>query len=86
MSDLGIAVHDLGTDRAGIVTASHPTIAATDLMHRLRELGINTSTTHVGSTRSDVAARDLPPMVRLSVHCTTTNDEIDRTLDVLGSF
>jgi len=86
MSDLGIAVHDLGTDRAGIVTASHPTIAASDLMQRLRELGINTSTTHVGSTRSDVAARDLPPMVRLSVHCTTTNDEIDRTLDVLGSF
>ena len=47
---------------------------------------INVSTTSAGSARADMERRGLPPMVRMSVHCTTTADEIDRTDRALGTI
>lgn len=54
-----------------------------DVRTQLAASGINVSTTFAGSARADMEARGLPAMVRMSVHCTTTPDEISRTLDAL---
>lgn len=86
LTDLGLTVHDEGRAKCGIVTASHPAIDSTTLSDRLRARGVNTSVTHVGSSRFDVERRDLPPMLRLSVHCTTTADELDRAAVVLAEL
>ena len=84
--DAGLTVHDRGIARCGIVTATHPTIESGVLRDRLGEHGINTSVTMVGSSRFDVEERGLPPLLRLSVHATTTVDELERTADVLAAF
>lgn len=79
---LGWEVHDVGNRRGAIVTTSHPTRGATDVREHLHAVGINVSTTFAGSARADMEARGLPPMVRMSVHCTTTPDEVERVLGV----
>ncbi|MEM9746184.1 MAG: aminotransferase class V-fold PLP-dependent enzyme [Actinomycetota bacterium] len=81
--EIGMAVHDDGVERCGIVTTTHPRLDSDALRARLTAAGINSSATFIGSARADMEARSLPPMLRLSVHCTTTPAEIDRTLEVL---
>ena len=84
LTEAGLTVHDAGLLKCGIVTATHPTVGAADLVGPLREQGINTSSTFAGSTRADVEARNLPPMLRMSLHCTTTSDELDRLVEALA--
>lgn len=86
LTDLGMTGHDEGIARCGIVTATHPTIASDLVRARLTEQGINTSVTHVGSSRADVERRDLAQMLRLSVHCTTTAAELDHVCSVLAGL
>ena len=85
LRDTGFTVHDPGAVRCGIVTASSDRRPADELKTMLAEHGINVSTTHVDSSRWDVEQRDLPPMLRLSVHYTTTPDELTSTVGVLAS-
>ncbi|MFK8024837.1 MAG: aminotransferase class V-fold PLP-dependent enzyme [Ilumatobacter sp.] len=82
----GLNVHDDGIAKCGIVTATHPTLESAAVVDRLREQAINVSSTFLGSARADMEARDLPSMVRFSVHCTTTHDEIERTVAALAAF
>ena len=77
---IGMVVHDQGTDRCGIVTATHPTARRPRSRRRSRPQNINVSTTFAGSARADMERRGLPSMVRMSVHCTTTGAEIERTI------
>ena len=86
LREIGMRVHDQGVTRCGIVTATHPTASAADVAAVLSSAQINVSTTHVGSARADMERRGLPSMVRLSVHCTTTGAEIERTIDVLRTL
>lgn len=86
LTQAGLDVHDEGIAKCGIVTATHPTVPAADLMAALTDHNINASTTFAGSARADMEARDLPSMLRLSVHCTTTPDELERTVHVLGAL
>ncbi len=84
--DAGWRVYDQGVRQCGIVTfgrarSDGPTAEA--LAERLTEHRIHSSLTLAGSARYDVERRDLPTLVRLSVHYTTTVDELDRTVDVL---
>ena len=84
--DAGWRVYDQGVQQCGIVTfgrarSDGPTAEA--LAERLTERRIHSSLTMAGSARYDVERRDLPTLVRLSVHYTTTVDELDRTVDVL---
>ena len=73
----GIAVHDLGATKGGIVTFAHERVAADDIKAALRREGINTTTSSVFSTRYDMEARGLTKLVRASVHYLTTEQEID---------
>lgn len=86
LSGASIAVHDEGLAKCGIVTMTHQRVAAGDVAAQLREVGINASSTFAGSARADMEARDLPAMVRLSVHCTTTTDEVDRAVRIIDSL
>lgn len=86
LTDSSMRVHDDGLAKCGIVTMTHPRLDSTDVVARLRERDINASSTFAGSARADMEARRLPPMVRLSVHCTTTTDELERTVDALADM
>ncbi len=83
LNEIGMIVHDQGVLRCGIVTASHGSVDAEALRDGLSAVGINTSVTSVGASRADVERRNLPSMLRLSVHCTTTTSELDRTFTAL---
>lgn len=84
LADAGLIVWDEGVERCGIVTVTHPRVDAEALRARLVEHRINATTTPAGSARWDVERRNLPTLLRLSVHVTTTPDEVARTVEVLG--
>jgi len=83
LTDIGMTVYDEGLEQSGIVTTATPTISSADLQAALATDGVNASVTFIGSSRYDVERRDLPPLLRLSVHCTTTVDELERSVAVL---
>jgi selenocysteine lyase/cysteine desulfurase len=82
----GMHVRDRGIARCGIVTFTHPSIPAERVAGRLRADRINTSTTALTSARADMESRNLAPMVRMSVHCTTTTDELDRAVTAIEAL
>ena len=75
-----LPVFDLGTERCGIVTTNVPGVAAADARRRLAAMGINATVTTRDSTLWDFERRGLDDMLRLSVHMTTTDAEIERAL------
>ncbi|HSL74300.1 MAG TPA: aminotransferase class V-fold PLP-dependent enzyme [Ilumatobacteraceae bacterium] len=82
--EAGLTVWDEGAERCGIVTTTHPSVPAAELQARLAAHRINSTTTPAGSSRWDVERRHLPPLLRLSVHYTTTTAELDHALEVVG--
>jgi cysteine desulfurase / selenocysteine lyase len=74
----GVAVHDLGVERSGIVSFTVAGEAPADIQRRLRAEGVNVHVSTLPSTRYDMEARDLPEIVRASVHYYNTEEEIDR--------
>lgn len=86
LSDLpGFTVHDVGRRRCGIVSFSNESIPAPLLCARLGEAGINTTVSSRSSTLIDAMRRELPDMVRASLHYYNDESEIDRMIDVLKS-
>jgi len=73
----GVAMHDLGTRRSGIVTFTKDGHPAGEIKEALTGQGINVSVSEPSSTRLD-ADRRRPPLVRASVHYITTEAELDR--------
>lgn len=74
----GLAVHDLGRERCGIVTFTVPGVTARDASVRLRAQGINTSVSTAPFARWDMEPRGLAELVRASPHAYNTEDELDR--------
>ncbi len=81
--ELGLPVYDLGARKCGIVTTALPGIATADVRNRLHAQGINASYSTPNSTRIDAEKRDLPDLLRLSVHYYNDEDEIDRLIQAL---
>jgi len=77
LTDAGARVHDVGARQCGIVTFSIDGTPAEEIKGRLAEANINTSVSSRTSAQFDFTARDLPDMVRASVHYYNTEDEID---------
>ena len=86
MRAIGWELHDEGIEQCGIVTASRRGVDADDARRALAEHSINVTTTTPGSSRWDVERRSLPTMLRLSVHVTTTPDELTAATDVLRAL
>jgi len=82
----GFPVFDLGQERCGIVTTNVPGVAAPDAKGRLAAAGINVSVTTRDSTLWDFERRGLDDMLRLSVHMTSTDAELERAVNTLASF
>ena len=83
LTEIGMTVYDEGVEQSGIVTTATASIPSVDLRAALAADGINASVTSIGSSRYDVERRNLPPLLRLSVHCTTTVGELERAIEVL---
>lgn len=83
--DAGFTVYDEGVQRCGIVTCATDAVVSDELQQLLTQHGINTTSTLADSSRWDVARRHLPTLLRLSVHYTTTVDELNTAVAVLAS-
>ncbi len=80
----GITVHDIGRQKGGIVTFSHAVVGADALKKGLAAERINVHTSGPEWSRLDAEARNLPLMVRASVHVYNTEEELDRCVEAIG--
>lgn len=79
----GLTIHDLGRDRAAIVSFSIDGYAADAVRATLTAKGINVSVSKPSSTLLDARLRDLPVIVRASPHYYNSDDELDRFLEAV---
>lgn len=82
----GVTVHDPGVFKSGIVTFSKVGVDIADAKRRLRAQNINVSTVPQGVARLDVQARDLPDMIRASLHAYNNEDELVRLVDAVAAL
>jgi cysteine desulfurase/selenocysteine lyase len=81
----GVTVWDAGVERCGIVSFTVDGNNADEIQRWLAKARINVSVSRVSSTRLDMEARGLPNLVRTSVHCYNTAEEIEQFCNVLAS-
>lgn len=81
----GFTVYDEGTERCGIVTTAIAAVPSDELRSLLAAHGVNTTSTHPNSSRWDVERRGLPSLLRMSVHCTTTTEELETAMAILAT-
>jgi cysteine desulfurase / selenocysteine lyase len=74
----GLTICDEGRRPSGIVTFSHDRLEADRIRHQLRAQQINTWVSRKPSTRLDYEHRQLPDLVRASVHYFNTDGELDQ--------
>ncbi|WP_067333786.1 aminotransferase class V-fold PLP-dependent enzyme [Stappia indica] len=79
----GVAVHDRGTRKCGIVTLTVEGEAPSETRARLTAAGINTSVSSASSARIDLPRRGLDSVLRASLHAYNTEVEIETLLKAL---
>ncbi|MBL4906523.1 MAG: aminotransferase class V-fold PLP-dependent enzyme [Sneathiella sp.] len=79
----GVFVHTHCPVQCGIISFALDGLEAETVKERLKADGINVSVTTPFSTLIDATRRQLPNMVRVSVHYFNDKDELDRVLDLL---
>ena len=79
----GIVVQDLGAVRGGIVTFYDTHRSSHDLYRIFEKEGIRVSVTRKDSAIVYMHERELPELVRASLHYYNTEEEIDRFCEVL---
>lgn len=72
-----IELHDLGAKKCGIVTFSSKTKTVTEIQQYLSRMKINVSISLQEYARLDLAKRNLPALIRASVHYYNTEEEIE---------
>lgn len=82
----GIAIHDLGVRRCGICSLSSDRMDSHRIKAKLAERGINTSVSPQTSTLLDTRKRDLPPVLRASVHYYNTEEEVAAFIAALAEI
>ena len=79
----GVAVHDLGQKKCGIVTFTKDGTTPKHMADSLRADAINVSVSHMTSARLDLGPRNIDDLTRASVHYFNTDDEIARFVDAV---
>jgi selenocysteine lyase/cysteine desulfurase len=74
----GVTVHLQGAQQCGLVTFSVAGRSTGEVKQRLAESKINVSTLSRESAQYDFTGRNLPDLVRASVHYFNTEDEVQR--------
>jgi cysteine desulfurase / selenocysteine lyase len=77
----GVTVHDPGTVRCGIVTFAVAGRSAADVKQALARERITVTVAEAAHALIDGHERDLPDLVRASVHYFNTDEELERTVD-----
>jgi len=80
-----VAVHDLGLRKRGIVTFRKEDVDPVEMTSWLRERRINVSNSWMRSVRLDLGPRNLPTLLRASVHYFNTRDEITRFVEAVDA-
>ena len=80
----GVTVHDKGAVKGGIVTFTVDRHDSASVQEAAKTSGINVSVTTPSHSRFD--GRDLPPLVRASVHYYNTDDELDRLVGAVAGL
>jgi cysteine desulfurase / selenocysteine lyase len=76
-----VTVRDIGAVRCGIVTFDVDGVPADRIKEALARERINVTVSEPSSTLLDARERQLPDLVRASVHYYNTEDELDRLLE-----
>lgn len=82
----GVTVHDLGQARCAIVTAKIGNLPAEQAAQELGRAGVNVSTTVPEDNPLDTLDRGVHPLIRFSPHYYNTDDEIDRTTELVAGL
>ena len=85
-SELGAEVWDKGAVRGAIVTFTLDGVEPSALRLLLEERSIGVSVSEPADTLHDTVQRQLPPMVRASVHHFTTPDEVAQFVTTVGEL
>ncbi len=87
LADIGsVQSRDIGAERCGIVTFTVGDLSSAAVKDELAARGINVSVSGPSSTLIDALRRDLPPIVRASVHYYNSEEEVDTLLNVLSDI
>ena len=81
----GLALHDRGVERCGIVTFTVDGVDVYELAASCRAQGINISVSTIDFARHDFEARNLSAVARASVHYYNTDDELTRLVDAVAT-
>lgn len=79
----GVALHDLGSEQCGIVTFTRAGYEPDAIKVSLAAQDINVSVSRARYAELDLGKRNLPAVVRASVHYFNTSEEIARTCDAV---
>jgi selenocysteine lyase/cysteine desulfurase len=82
----GVAVHDIGRKKGGIVTFTKQGSSAAEIKAALGQRRINTSVSGASSTLFDMSARGLRELVRASVHYVNCTAELDRLIAAVAEI
>ena len=82
----GVTVLDQGRTRSAIVSAHLEGRDASELVHALRERGINTSATPLDYALIDLEAKGVESTLRVSPHYYNTQAEIETLAEALGEL
>lgn len=74
----GITVHDIGRRKCGIVSFTLTGRPSSDVVAELTRRSINTITSSPRATLLDAKARNLPDVIRASVHYYNSEEEVER--------
>ena len=79
----GVAVHDLGRERCGIVTFTKEGESASTLHKRLNAHGANISVSTARYARLDLDSRGIDELARASVHYFNTEEEVNQFCNLI---
>lgn len=79
----GLALHDKGARKGGIVTFTMEGEQPDEIKNRLLKQNINVSVSKASSARIDLPVRGLDALVRTSLHSFNTEEEIERFVKAL---
>jgi selenocysteine lyase/cysteine desulfurase len=81
----GVAVHDPGVERCGIVSFTVAGREPAGIQNALAQQRINVTVSGLPSTRLDMEARGLSSVVRASVHYYNSEEEVERFCSALAA-